>query len=79
MGASASSFPEDCVILVTGASRGIGKVCSPSVTLRYMSELTLFDQKCVEHLKQVNSCISCFHIRSGLDVMIISLSLKVRC
>lgn len=27
MGASASSLPDDCVILVTGASRGIGKIC----------------------------------------------------
>jgi NAD(P)-dependent dehydrogenase (short-subunit alcohol dehydrogenase family) len=26
MGASASTIPDDCVVLVTGASRGIGKV-----------------------------------------------------
>ena len=29
MGASASSIPDDCVVLVTGASRGIGKVRPP--------------------------------------------------
>ncbi len=29
MGASASTIPDDCVVLVTGASRGIGKVGRP--------------------------------------------------
>ena len=40
------------IALVTGASRGIGKVCPPCHARIYFL-LTLADQLCVEHLKQV--------------------------